>query len=141
MSALLGITLASPTPVSERQSLAARQSLNGLIAEILAVVPGINGDINDVSGTLTTAYQTIADLTDTQTTYNQLGGACTTYTIIFARGTAEPGNVGILTGPPLFEALGEQVDSSEITIQGVNDYSASVEGYLEGGEPAAGTEM
>lgn len=42
----------------------------------------------------------------------------------------------MLVGPPLLDALGDQFGSSKITIQGVNNYSASVEGYLAGGNSA-----
>ena len=69
------------------------------------------------------------------------GSGCKAITVIFARGTTEPGNVGILVGPPFFDALRSSVGTSALTIQGVNDYSASVDGYLEGGDPAGSAEM
>ena len=61
-------------------------------------------------------------------------------TVIFARGTTEPGNVGLATGPPFFDALTAMVGAKSLAIQGV-DYSASIEGFLEGGDPAGSQEM
>lgn len=54
-------------------------------------------------------------------TQNQLkdGTPCRDYTIIFARGTTEDGNVGSLTGPPFFQAVAERVGSNNLAVQGV----------------------
>jgi cutinase len=131
---LLGLTLASPAAKRET-------ALNAFLSILLDYLPDISGTISAVSGILTDFEDLLADLTGVQTTYNELGGRCTEYTIIFARGTTEPGNVGVLVGPPLFDALEELIPSSALTIQGVNDYSASVAGYLEGGDPAGSAEM
>jgi cutinase len=48
---------------------------------------------------------------------------CTDMTVIFARGTGEPGNVGIISGPPMFKALRKKLGADRVTVQGV-DYSA-----------------
>ena len=61
-------------------------------------------------------------------------------TVIFARGTTEPGNVGVLVGPPFFDALGAIVGSGNLVVQGV-DYPASVEGFLEGGDSGGAQTM
>ncbi|KAF4633673.1 hypothetical protein G7Y89_g4441 [Cudoniella acicularis] len=146
---LLGLALASPVP---EPSLALRRdasapiekretALNAFLTLLLDYLPDIDGSINSVVGVLTVFERLLALLTGEQTTYNGLGGTCTTYTVIFARGTSEPGNVGILVGPPFFDALKSVVGSSAVTIQGVNDYAASVEGYLEGGDPTGSAEM
>jgi cutinase len=109
---------------------------------LLDVLPAIDGTISAVVGVLTDFEALVADLTGEKTTYNELGAsACTEYTVIFARGTTEPGNVGILVGPPFFDALEGLVGASALTIQGVNDYSASIDGYLEGGDPVGSKEM
>ena len=142
---LLGLTLASPLPIQDlgNRELESRNTpLNTFLALLLEYIPAIDGTINAVAGVLTVFEALLADLTGEKTTYNELGTkACTAYTIIFARGTTEPGNVGILVGPPLFQALESLVGSSALTIQGVNDYSASIEGYLEGGDPTGSAEM
>ena len=49
---------------------------------------------------------------------------CTDMTVIFARGTGETGNVGSVTGPPMFKALRSKVGNNRVTVQGV-DYPAS----------------
>lgn len=76
------------------------------------------------------------------TTENQLtdGTPCREYTIIFARGTTEAGNVGSLTGPPFFQALANQVGASNVAVQGVA-YAADVQGFLVGGDPTGSTTM
>jgi cutinase len=142
---LLGLILASPipTPLGSRElELVEREtSLNAFLTILLDYLPALDGTISAVAGILTTFEALLADLTGEQTTYNELGQACTKYTVIFARGTTEPGNVGILVGPPFFQALQSLVGSSAVTIQGVNDYSASIDGYLEGGDPTGSAEM
>jgi len=48
---------------------------------------------------------------------------CTDVTVIFARGTGETGNVGTVTGPPMFKSLRQKLGDGKVTIQGV-DYPA-----------------
>lgn len=128
--------ISSPAgPLTKRET-----ALNAFLALLLDYLPDIDGSINAVTGVLTAFEQFLALITGTQTTYNELGGTCKAYTVIFARGTTEPGNVGILVGPPLFSALKTKVGSSVVTIQGVNNYEADVSGYLEGGD-AGGSAM
>jgi hypothetical protein len=49
---------------------------------------------------------------------------CTDLTVVFARGTGEVGNVGTVSGPPMFRAIRQRLGSDRVTIQGV-DYPAS----------------
>jgi hypothetical protein len=65
--------------------------------------------------------------------------ACAAMQIIFARGTTEPGNVGLVTGPPFFDAIEQIVGSNNVAVQGV-EYGASIEGFLQGGDPT-GSQM
>lgn len=54
------------------------------------------------------------------TTQNGLtAGGCKPMTIIFARGTTEQGNVGTLSGPPWFDAMGKIVGPQNLAVQGV----------------------
>ncbi|KUJ10260.1 cutinase-domain-containing protein [Mollisia scopiformis] len=67
--------------------------------------------------------------------------ACPAMSVIFARGTAEPGNVGILTGPPFFAAIAEYMNgTNQLAIQGV-DYPADVPGFLAGGSTQGANTM
>ncbi|CAN9339143.1 unnamed protein product [Alternaria alternata] len=52
---------------------------------------------------------------------------CTDMTIVFARGTGEMGNVGSVSGPPMFKAIREKLGNDRVTVQGV-DYAASAAG-------------
>lgn len=84
---------------------------------------------------LTNALPVPTDLEERQSisaTRNDLSGACKPITIIFARGTAELGNVGSIAGPPFFNSLGAIVGFDNIAVQGVN-YPADIPGYLAGG--------
>ncbi|OJJ50761.1 hypothetical protein ASPZODRAFT_255140 [Penicilliopsis zonata CBS 506.65] len=137
--ALGAISMAST--VTSNTIVQRETALNEFLAILLEYLPDIDGDITDVTDTIADFEELLADLLDITTTYNELGQTCTDYTIIFARGTSEPGNVGVLVGPPLFIALEDLIGSSALTIQGVNDYAASVEGYLEGGSAVASAEM
>jgi cutinase len=142
---LSGLALAYPAPaedLSKRAPSKRETSLNAFLATLLEYLPPINGAIDTVVGVLTDFETLLGDLTGDQETYNQLGvGPCTEYTLIFARGTSEPGNVGILVGPPFIDALQDLVGSSALTVQGVNNYDASVDGYLAGGDPDGSSEM
>jgi len=138
---LLGLSLASPVP-GARGRLAKRETaLNAFLTVLLDYLPAVDASIESLVGVLTDFEELLASLTGEQTTYNDLTGSCKTYTIVFARGTTEPGNVGILVGPPFFDALRAQLGSSAIAIQGVNDYDADIAGYLAGGDAGGSKEM
>lgn len=73
--------------------------------------------------------------TTTTDTSNQLtdNTPCRPLTLIFARGTFEPGNLGSLTGPPFITALSSAIGASNLAVQGV-DYPADVAGFEAGGD-------
>ncbi|KAF2856453.1 carbohydrate esterase family 5 protein, partial [Plenodomus tracheiphilus IPT5] len=66
---------------------------------------------------------------------------CTDMTVIFARGTGETGNVGTVSGPPMFKAIRASLGADRVTVQGV-DYPASSAGNVnqgaDGGKIMAG---
>ncbi|KAJ7464797.1 cutinase [Mycena galericulata] len=66
--------------------------------------------------------------------------ACSDVIVIFARGTTEPAPIGTIVGPPLQSALESALGSKTLSFTGV-DYSASIAGFLEGGDPAGSTTM
>jgi cutinase len=77
--------------------------------------------------------------------YNQLtdGTACRAISLIYARGTSQQGNVGDASavGPLFFNQVASLVGgTSKLAIQGVT-YSASVSGFLDGGDAAGSTTM
>ncbi|KAF3761496.1 family 5 carbohydrate esterase, partial [Cryphonectria parasitica EP155] len=60
---------------------------------------------------------------------------CPGMAVLFARGTGEPGNVGLYTGPSFFTALRNYVNgSTSVAFQGI-PYPASIPGFLAGGSP------
>ena len=67
--------------------------LNSFLSVLLGHLPAINTSITDASGIITSFDNILGALTGAQETYNELGRSCTEWTVIFARGTAEPGNV------------------------------------------------
>ncbi|KAK6213744.1 cutinase [Colletotrichum tabaci] len=58
--------------------------------------------------------------------------ACADITVVFAHGTTEPGNVSLVTGPPFFDALKEQLGGRSVAIQGV-EYPATFAGFNRNG--------
>jgi hypothetical protein len=138
---------AAPIPINISTDTASPDGVGGggggggaggdnLINSILLAVgnlPGIGGAIDTLSAGLTTLEQGLATALGIQTEEDQL--SCAAMSVIFARGTTEPGNVGVLTGPEFFTALEATVGAQNVAVQGV-DYSASIDGFLEGGDPA-----
>lgn len=120
------------------QTVNSSNPINGLLAG-LGLLPIIGQSITAVSDVLTTAESTLATVLNVDTTENAAAG-CKDMTVIFARGTTEPGNVGLVTGPPFFDALSAMIGQNSISVQGV-DYSASIEGFLEGGDAAGSQTM
>ncbi|KAF2820086.1 cutinase-domain-containing protein [Ophiobolus disseminans] len=57
---------------------------------------------------------------------------CTDMTIIFARGTGEMGNVGTVSGPPMFRAIRQKLGNNRVTVQGVG-YPADAAGNASQG--------
>lgn len=131
---LPAVVMAAPISI-----LAARQTtlLNMILAGI-GKIPAIGTSISAISGVLTTFEAGLAAALNVQTSED--GTNCATMTVIFARGTTEPGNVGVVTGPPFFDAIQAMVGSNSLAVQGVN-YPASIEGFLEGGDPAGSQTM
>ena len=62
-----------------------------------------------------------------------VNGICKPFTLIFARGTTEDGNVGNIVGPPFVLALEKAFGASNVAVQGVNNYPATSQDYCAGG--------
>lgn len=64
-----------------------------------------------------------------------VNGVCKKFTLIFARGTGEDPNLGNLVGPPFIDALNATFGTSNVAVQGVNNYPASPAEFCIGGSP------
>ncbi|KAI0132956.1 carbohydrate esterase family 5 protein [Xylariales sp. AK1849] len=110
-------------------------SLNGLLALISQLFPA-EILVQDAGNLIIGAETAFADLAGFATSEGDLNdGICGDVTIIWARGTNEPGDVGSLVGPPFFDAVRERLENGKtLAVQGVDGYAASVTGFLEGGD-------
>ena len=69
------------------------------------------------------------------------GLPCKPFTLIFARGTLESGNMGNLVGPPFEQALVSILGSAQVAVQGVNNYPADIAGFNAGGSATGSVNM
>jgi hypothetical protein len=69
---------------------------------------------------------------DLNTADDLINNLCAEIILIFARGTGNPGNIGVSLGYPLFEAMRDGLNQTVIA-QGVLPYPAKAIGYLKGG--------
>ncbi|KAL8369710.1 hypothetical protein RB595_000170 [Gaeumannomyces hyphopodioides] len=65
---------------------------------------------------------------------------CPDIIIVFARGTSEPGNIGIIVGPQLLDAVKTAAEGKSVGMQGVS-YAATFYGFLAGGDKDGGGNM
>ena len=110
--------------------------INAFLGEIASLFP-VDVAINDICGALGDGENALGDIFGLSD--EQDGGSCADVSLIYARGTCDPGNVGTLVGPPFFDAVQSAIGSKSLTVQGV-PYAASVQGYLDA-DPAAGQMM
>jgi cutinase len=130
---LASTSLAAPTPANDDVSF----PITDLIDSPLT--------IDEYAAQLSSSDAALTKRQYNGDTFNQLtdGTACRPVTVLFARGTTSPGNVGEAgsEGPAFFNALASALGgASRLAIQGVN-YSASVLGFLAGGDAAGGTTL
>jgi len=121
-------------PISIRQDTT---HLNRILVAV-GNLPGVGESVTAISGVLTSFEAGLATTLKVDTSEDNT--ACAAMTVIFARGTTEPGNVGILTGPPFFDALQSMMGNKAVAVQGVN-YPASIEGFLKGGDATGSQTM
>lgn len=62
-----------------------------------------------------------------------VNGICKPFTLLFARGTTETGNIGSIVGPPFVLALQNAFGANNVAVQGVNNYPADTTDYCTGG--------
>ncbi|EFY97686.1 cutinase domain protein [Metarhizium robertsii] len=136
----LACSFAAGAPVSDVEYTAIEKrdlNLNAFLAAIVEIFP-VNVPVNGICTALGIGETALAAAFGLKINANRRG--CADVTVVFARGTCDPGNVGALVGPPFFRALEAAIGSSKsIAIQGV-EYPATVDGYLRA-DPAAGVTM
>nr|Q9Y7G8.1 RecName: Full=Cutinase pbc1; AltName: Full=Cutin hydrolase; Flags: Precursor [Pyrenopeziza brassicae]CAB40372.1 cutinase [Pyrenopeziza brassicae] len=94
--------------------------------------------VTALGNTLTGFGQALATTLGVDTTSSSPN--CAEMMVVFARGTSEPGNVGLFSGPTFFDALEVMMGAGAVSVQGV-EYGASIEGFLQGGDPAGSAAM
>jgi cutinase len=92
---LLGLNaFASPVPAPTEVEVTKRGAgLNEFLNTLLDHLPIVSQSLVDGTSVITTFDKLLGALTGAQETYNEAEGACKEWTVVFARGTAEPGNV------------------------------------------------
>ena len=100
---------------------------------IITNLPPVNLLVDGAAGGLTNLEGLLVPIVGgTNQTDLVTGQPCAQITIIFARGTTEPGNMGVFAGPQLVQAVKNALPGARINVQGV-EYAASIQGYLAGG--------
>ncbi|KAK7737362.1 hypothetical protein SLS53_006666 [Cytospora paraplurivora] len=145
MTFLLALALgafSSSTPALPLPAQVPRSAINDLLALISELFP-VNVALDAAQDIISAADQVLADLEGFETTREDLNnGVCGDVLVIFARGTDEPGNVGALVGPELFQALDDALGSEHtLAVQGVDNYGATVKEFLVGGDAEGSQEM
>ena len=121
----LGPRQTIPAPLAQFPSGLLNQFL-----QMISTLPEGAAALDAAGKLLTPLQQTLADAVGIDTTRDDLeqNVSCADVTVIFARGTTEPGNVGLVTGPPFFDALSEQLGNRSLAVQGV-EYPATFAGF------------
>ncbi|KAJ3495439.1 hypothetical protein NLG97_g3397 [Lecanicillium saksenae] len=138
LTALFGTALAVPTSPDHEYSALATRDLN--INKFLnAILKAIKAEVlvKDACSEIAAGEVLLGKAFNLQSDSNSNG--CADVTIVYARGTCDPGNVGVLVGPPFFQAVAKALSGKSVNVQGVA-YPASVDGYLNA-DSAAGKTM
>jgi cutinase len=101
---------------------------------IISSLPQGERALDAISKILTPLQQSLATSAGINTSRDDMAqnAPCADMTVIFARGTTEPGNVGLVAGPPFFDALSEQLGDKSLSVQGV-EYPATFAGFNQNG--------
>ncbi|KAH8880115.1 putative cutinase [Thozetella sp. PMI_491] len=134
-SLVLALPVRGPTELIGRQT----NPLNPFLA-IITSLPPVNLLVDGAAGGLTNLEGLLAPVVGGQINQTDIATnkPCADMTLIFARGTTEPGNMGVFAGPQLVQAINNAVPGKSLNVQGV-EYAATIQGYLSGGG-ADGTE-
>ncbi|KAL7791485.1 carbohydrate esterase family 5 protein [Trichoderma ceciliae] len=124
---LAGHAFAYPRPLPHSFNRRGWPTINEFLSEIGKIMP-IGDTVSAACDLIGDAEDFAAALFGISSTENE---ACGDVTVLFARGTCDPGNVGVLVGPWFFESLQSALGGVSVGVQGVS-YPASVEGFLTG---------
>ncbi|PFH58583.1 hypothetical protein XA68_13485 [Ophiocordyceps unilateralis] len=104
-----------------------KANLVNKLADFFLDLPQFDYPVQGVCSLVAKRQQTMADEKKVQTTRTD---SCGAITVIFARGSCEPGNVGISAGPPFFEALQNALGNrGRVAVNGLT-YSADFKDFL-----------
>lgn len=141
LASLIHSSLSAPAPalapaISHNPDLLPRQASTAVVA---TATPGAT----DPSPARTLAVvQGCSNINLGGVTENDIiNGVCKPFTLIFARGTSERGNIGGIVGPPLVAALKSRIGANNVAVQGVSNHRANVVELLEGGSATGGANM
>jgi cutinase len=139
--------LGSPAYAMEISKLGARQDVPipealrkfpagplNMFLRMISTLPQGSAALDASARILTPLQAELAQAANIETTQDDLvqNAPCADMTLIFARGTTEPGNVGLVTGPPFIDALNQQKRTASLSVQGV-EYPASFAGFNRNG--------
>ena len=132
LASFLSLALSNPVPGSPVQR---RATTTSVVATITPGTTGIPASEANPAGcaNINLAGETYNDIAD--------GSPCKNFTLVFARGTFESGNVGGIVGPPFIIALQSMLGSAQVAVQGVNNYPADVAGFEAGGSATGSANM
>jgi hypothetical protein len=124
---LAGHAFAYPKPPPQSLNKRGWPSINEFLTELADIMP-IGDTVSAACDLIGDGEDIAADLFDISNTENE---PCGDVTVLFARGTCDPGNVGVLVGPFFFNSLQSALGGVSLGIKGV-PYPASVQGFLSG---------
>ncbi|KAL7934097.1 putative cutinase [Trichoderma chlorosporum] len=124
---LAGHAFAYPKPVLQSPSRRDWPTINEWLSELADIMP-IGDTVSAACDLIGDAEDVAANLFDISNTENE---PCGDVTVLFARGTCDPGNVGVLVGPWFFNSLDNALTTQTVGVIGV-PYPASVDGFLTG---------
>lgn len=127
---------------TDKTALTSRQSnpLNPFLS-VITNLPPTNLLVDGAAGALTNLEGLLVPVVGgTNQSDIETGKPCAQMTVIFARGTTEPGNMGVFAGPQLIQAVKNAMPGASINVQGVQ-YGATIQGYLAGGGTDGTTSM
>ncbi|KAL2869146.1 cutinase-domain-containing protein [Aspergillus lucknowensis] len=122
-------SLAHPTQPQELDSRFGWPDVTTFLEKVADIFPG-DAVVEDVCGAITAGEVALSTLFGIPYVEND---GCGDTTVIFARGTCDPSNVGVVTGPWFFKSLDSKLQESgqSLAVDGF-EYPASVDGYLNG---------